>query len=81
MRSKGVCVAPVLCVQDAQVYMFDEPSSFLDVKQRITAAQTVRSLQTVDNYIVVVESGGPSVSAWLPKRAWMRALDTAVSGA
>ena len=47
--------AAVLCVQDAQVYMFDEPSSFLDVKQRITAAQTVRSLQTVDNYIVVVE--------------------------
>eukprot|EP00913_Durusdinium_trenchii_P001599 g1482.t1 len=45
----------VLCVQDAQVYMFDEPSSYLDVKQRIAAAQVVRSLQTVDNYIVVVE--------------------------
>eukprot|EP00434_Breviolum_minutum_P038458 symbB.v1.2.034113.t1/scaffold4349.1/size40829/1 len=45
----------VLCVQDAQVYMFDEPSSYLDVKQRIAAAQVVRSLQSVDNYIVVVE--------------------------
>jgi len=45
----------VLCVQDAQVYMFDEPSSYLDVKQRIHAAQVIRSLQTTDNYIVVVE--------------------------
>eukprot|EP00931_Biecheleriopsis_adriatica_P080855 TRINITY_DN5419_c0_g1_i4.p1 TRINITY_DN5419_c0_g1~~TRINITY_DN5419_c0_g1_i4.p1 ORF type:complete len:611 (+),score=136.20 TRINITY_DN5419_c0_g1_i4:89-1921(+) len=45
----------VLCVQDAQVYMFDEPSSYLDVKQRIAAAQVIRSLQTSDNYIVVVE--------------------------
>ncbi|CAE7227505.1 RLI1 [Symbiodinium natans] len=45
----------VLCVQDAQVYMFDEPSSYLDVRQRIAAAQVIRSLQTTDNYIIVVE--------------------------
>lgn len=45
----------VLCVQEAQVYMFDEPSSYLDVRQRIAAAQVIRSLQTVENYIVVVE--------------------------
>merc|ERR1719401_283503 len=45
----------VLCVQDAQVYMFDEPSSFLDVRQRLQAAHMIRSLQRVDNYIVVVE--------------------------
>jgi hypothetical protein len=35
----GVC----LCVQ-ADVYMFDEPSSYLDVKQRLTAAGLIRSL-------------------------------------
>mmetsp|Transcript_74826 Transcript_74826/g.173389 ORF Transcript_74826/g.173389 Transcript_74826/m.173389 type:complete len:612 (-) Transcript_74826:202-2037(-) len=45
----------VLCVQDASVYMFDEPSSYLDVRQRIHAAQVIRSLQTVDNYLIVVE--------------------------
>lgn len=45
----------VLCVQDAQVYMFDEPSSYLDVRQRIAAAQVIRGLQTIDNYLIVVE--------------------------
>ena len=34
------------CVQDADVYMFDEPSSYLDVKQRLNAAQIIRSLLT-----------------------------------
>ncbi|CAE7208259.1 ABCE1 [Symbiodinium natans] len=32
------------------------PSSYLDVRQRIAAAQVIRSLQTTDNYIIVVES-------------------------
>lgn len=35
--------------------MFDEPSSFLDVKQRLKAAHVIRSLRTDDNYVVVVE--------------------------
>jgi len=45
----------VLCIQDAHVYMFDEPSSYLDVRQRLNAAHVIRSLQKVDNYIIVVE--------------------------
>ena len=44
-----------LCVQTAEVYMFDEPSSYLDVRQRLQAAHTIRGLQTPDNYIIVVE--------------------------
>ncbi|KAH9597539.1 ABC transporter-like [Trypanosoma melophagium] len=44
-----------LCVQEATVYMFDEPSSYLDVRQRLTAAQVIRSLLKEDNYVVVVE--------------------------
>lgn len=36
-------------------YMFDEPSSYLDVKQRLKAAQTIRGLLAHDKYIVVVE--------------------------
>jgi len=45
----------VLCVQDASVYMFDEPSSYLDVRQRLHAAKVIRELLKVDNYVIVVE--------------------------
>ena len=34
----------VVAIQHAEIYMFDEPSSYLDVKQRLKAAQVVRSL-------------------------------------
>jgi ATP-binding cassette, sub-family E, member 1 len=33
-------------VQQADIYMFDEPSSYLDVKQRLTAARVIRELLT-----------------------------------
>ena len=35
--------------------MFDEPSSYLDVKQRLKAARAIRNLQINNNYIIVVE--------------------------
>lgn len=35
--------------------MFDEPSSYLDVKQRLAAARTIRELLRPDNYCIVVE--------------------------
>jgi ATP-binding cassette, sub-family E, member 1 len=35
--------------------MFDEPSSYLDVKQRLKAARMIRSLLHAENYVVVVE--------------------------
>lgn len=34
----------MVCVQKADVFMFDEPSSYLDVKQRLNAALAIRSL-------------------------------------
>jgi len=43
------------CVQKADVYMFDEPSSYLDVKQRLKAAGVIRSLLRPDDYVIVVE--------------------------
>ncbi|GAA6056147.1 hypothetical protein NBRC10513_006980 [Rhodotorula toruloides] len=43
------------CVQKADVYMFDEPSSYLDVKQRLNAARIIRSLLRPDNYVIAVE--------------------------
>lgn len=49
----------IVAVQVSDVYMFDEPSSYLDVKQRLTAAAMIRDiLQTVDGdrrYVIVVE--------------------------
>jgi ATP-binding cassette subfamily E protein 1 len=45
----------VACVQDAQIYMFDEPSSFLDVKQRMSAARVIRSLLGPHKYVIVIE--------------------------
>jgi len=45
----------IACVQRADVYMFDEPSSYLDVKQRLSAAKTIRSLTRPDDYVIVVE--------------------------
>ena len=45
----------MVMIQDAQIYMFDEPTSYLDVKQRIKMAKLVRGMQTLNNYIVLVE--------------------------
>jgi len=39
----------------ADVYLFDEPSSYLDVKQRLQAAKTIRSLKTENKTIIVAE--------------------------
>jgi len=48
--------AIALCaVQKADVYMFDEPSSYLDVRQRLNAAKAIRSLLEDNNYVIVVE--------------------------
>lgn len=43
------------CVQAANVYMFDEPSSYLDVKQRLRAAEMIRSLLDPTTYVICVE--------------------------
>lgn len=43
------------CLQQADIFMFDEPSSFLDVKQRLNAGLSIRNLLSPDNYVVVVE--------------------------
>ncbi|KAL8276117.1 hypothetical protein RQP46_011499 [Phenoliferia psychrophenolica] len=43
------------CVQNADIFMFDEPSSYLDVKQRLNAARIIRSLLGPEVYVIVVE--------------------------
>mmetsp|Transcript_45967 Transcript_45967/g.33719 ORF Transcript_45967/g.33719 Transcript_45967/m.33719 type:complete len:240 (+) Transcript_45967:309-1028(+) len=48
-------VISLTCVQQADIYMFDEPSSYLDVKQRLNAAKMIRSMLSHDNYVICVE--------------------------
>ncbi|XP_049783019.1 protein Pixie [Schistocerca cancellata] len=45
----------MVCIQKGDIFMFDEPSSYLDVKQRLNAAVTIRSLMHPDKFIIVVE--------------------------
>ena len=42
-------------IQAADIFMFDEPSSYLDVKQRLNAAIAIRNLINPDKFIIVVE--------------------------
>ncbi|XP_064610171.1 ATP-binding cassette sub-family E member 1 [Liolophura sinensis] len=45
----------IVCVQRADIFMFDEPSSYLDVKQRLKCALCIRGLIHPDKFIIVVE--------------------------
>jgi len=49
-----VAVAAALS-READVYLFDEPSSYLDVKQRLVVARTIRSLKEQQKTVVVAE--------------------------
>lgn len=41
--------------READVYLFDEPSSYLDVKQRLQVARAIRSLKEQQKTIIVAE--------------------------
>lgn len=45
----------VSCIRNSDIFMFDEPSSYLDVKQRLKAASAIRKLIRNDRYIILVE--------------------------
>jgi ATP-binding cassette subfamily E protein 1 len=49
-----VAVTAALC-READVYFFDEPSSYLDVKQRLRVARAIRSLKEHQKTIIVAE--------------------------
>ncbi|MEM1989336.1 MAG: ribosome biogenesis/translation initiation ATPase RLI [Candidatus Bathyarchaeia archaeon] len=49
-----VAIAAAVC-READVYLFDEPSSYLDVKQRLEAAKVIRGLKEENKIIVVAE--------------------------
>lgn len=45
----------IASVRKADIYMYDEPSSYLDIRQRLAAARVIRGMVTATNYVVVVE--------------------------
>ncbi|MGA9388508.1 MAG: ribosome biogenesis/translation initiation ATPase RLI, partial [Candidatus Bathyarchaeia archaeon] len=47
-------IAATIC-READVYLFDEPSSYLDVKQRLQAAKVIRSLKNDQKTIIAAE--------------------------
>ena len=49
-----VAIAAVMA-RNADIYLFDEPSSYLDVKERIKVAKTIRSLIKENKTVIVVE--------------------------
>ena len=49
-----VAIAATIC-READVYLFDEPSSYLDVRQRLQAAKTIRSLKAEGKTIIIAE--------------------------
>jgi len=42
-------------LRDADVYLFDEPSSYLDVRERLRVAKVITSLARKEKYVLVVE--------------------------
>ncbi|MCW4016010.1 MAG: ribosome biogenesis/translation initiation ATPase RLI [Candidatus Bathyarchaeota archaeon] len=49
-----VAVAASIC-READVYLFDEPSSYLDVKQRLQVAKAIRSLKDDGKTVIAAE--------------------------
>lgn len=42
-------------LQDVDVYFFDEPTSYLDVEQRLKVSNLIRELASLGKYVIVVE--------------------------
>ena len=49
-----VAVAASIC-READVYLFDEPTSYLDVKQRLQVAKAIRTLTEDEKTVIVAE--------------------------
>ncbi len=44
-----------MALRDADIYLIDEPASYLDVKERLRVAKLIRSLASEEKYVVIVE--------------------------
>lgn len=48
-------VCAIIMMQEADVYIFDEPTNYLDIKQRLNVADLIKELSKPTNYIFIVE--------------------------
>lgn len=48
-------ICAIALIQDANVYIFDEPTNYLDVRQRLNVAKLIKELSKDTNYIFIVE--------------------------
>ncbi len=48
-------VCAVTLLSKSNVYIFDEPTNYLDVYQRLKMSELIRSLVTPDTYVIVIE--------------------------
>ena len=53
-QQQKICCAITL-LQDADVYIFDEPTNYLDIKQRLKLSNKIKSLLDPEKYIIVIE--------------------------
>jgi len=54
VSSRELAIAATV-LKDANVYIFDEPTSYLDIKQRLKMAKFIQSLATDNTAVLVVE--------------------------
>lgn len=45
----------ITSTKPANVYIFDEPSNYLDIKQRLEVSKLIKSLQSIGKYVIVIE--------------------------
>lgn len=50
-----VVITSLCLLRKGDVYIFDEPCNYLDVKQRLAVSHLVKELSTPDNYVLVIE--------------------------
>lgn len=48
-------ICAITLMKEANVYVFDEPSNYLDIEYRIKIANLIKELSSTDNYIFVVD--------------------------
>jgi ATP-binding cassette subfamily E protein 1 len=48
-----ICLKTIISQND--VYIFDEPTNFLDIKQRLILSKMIRELSSSNNYIVIID--------------------------
>ncbi len=63
-------IAVVAC-QEADVYMIDEPSSYLDVRQRLKAAQVCWCCRTTLSSIIIFKRESDQCSTGASKPVWV----------